>query len=53
MGGTFHGATVITLDAKGRLAIPTRHREALLDGGGTLVLTAHPEGFVLIYPEAD
>ena len=51
MGGTFHGATVITLDAKGRLAIPTRHREALLDGAGALVLTAHPEGCVLIYPE--
>ena len=52
MGGTFHGATVITLDAKGRLAIPTRHREALLDGASALVLTAHPEGCVLIYPEA-
>jgi len=52
MGGTFHGATVITLDAKGRLAVPTRHREALLDSGRTLVLTAHPEGCALIYPEA-
>jgi hypothetical protein len=31
MGGAFHGAAVITLDAKGRVAIPTRHREALLD----------------------
>lgn len=51
MGGTFHGATVITLDAKGRLAIPTRHREALLDSGRTLVLTAHPEGCALVYPE--
>src|SRR5574341_176144 len=52
MGGTFHGATVITLDAKGRLAVPTRHRDALLDSGRTLVLTAHPEGCALIYPEA-
>jgi len=50
MGG-FHGAAVITLDAKGRIAIPTRHREALLDGGAALVITAHPEGCVLIYPE--
>jgi len=50
MGGTFHGAAVITLDAKGRIAIPTRHRDALLDGGRSLVLTAHPEGCVLIYP---
>ncbi len=52
MGETFHGATVITLDAKGRLAIPTRHRAALLDSGRTLVLTAHPEGCALLYPEA-
>jgi MraZ protein len=51
MGGSFHGAAVITLDAKGRIAIPTRHREALRDGGAALVLTAHPEGCVLIYPE--
>ncbi len=52
MGGGFHGAAVITLDAKGRVAIPTRHREALLDGAETLVLSAHPEGCVLIYPES-
>lgn len=52
MGGGFHGAAVITLDAKGRVAIPTRHREALLDGADSLVLTAHPEGCVLIYPES-
>src|SRR3989337_705490 len=50
MGETFHGATVVTLDAKGRLAIPTRHRGALLDGAKHLVLTAHPEGCVLLYP---
>jgi MraZ protein len=52
MGGGFHGAAVIMLDAKGRVAIPTRHREALLDGADTFVLSAHPEGCVLIYPES-
>jgi MraZ protein len=51
MGGGFHGAAVITLDAKGRVAIPTRHRDALLDNADSFVLTAHPEGCVLIYPE--
>ena len=50
MGAAFHGAAVITLDAKGRLAIPTRHRGALLDSGERLVLTAHPDGCVLLYP---
>lgn len=53
MGGTFHGATVITLDAKGRIALPTRHRETLVPNGSNaadLVLTAHPDGCVLLYP---
>ena len=53
MAGSFHGATVVTLDAKGRLAIPTRHRDALLENSRTLVLTAHPDGCVILYPEAD
>ena len=52
MGGTFHGATVITLDAKGRLALPTRHRDALCSGDANLVLTAHPDGCLLLYPMA-
>jgi len=52
MGGGFHGATVITLDAKGRVAIPTRHRSALAEAG-KVVLTAHPDGCVLIYPPAE
>jgi MraZ protein len=53
MGGGFRGAAVITLDAKGRVAVPTRHRAALADAGKTLVLTAHPDGCVLIYPPAE
>ena len=52
MEAAFHGAAVITLDAKGRVAIPTRHRGALLSAGKALVLTAHPDGCVLIYPAA-
>lgn len=53
MSGVFHGAAVITLDAKGRLAIPTRHREALAGPRRPLVLTAHPDGCALVYPEAE
>jgi MraZ protein len=53
MGAAFHGAAVITLDAKGRVAIPTRQRSALLDAGKSLVVTAHPDGCVLIYPAAE
>lgn len=47
----FQGASVLSLDAKGRLSIPARHRDALLaDCGGELVMTTHPHGCVAIYP---
>ncbi len=47
----FEGAAAISLDAKGRLAIPARHREALLAAAeGSLVLTAHPHRCLLLYP---
>jgi MraZ protein len=47
----FQGATALSLDAKGRLAVPTRHRDALQSGnGGKQVLTAHPHRCLLLYP---
>jgi len=46
----FQGATEVSLDAKGRLAVPTRHRDALASAGGGIVLTAHPDGCLLLYP---
>jgi len=48
----FQGAAQLSLDAKGRLAIPARHRDALAQTeGGRLVLTAHPHRCLLLYPE--
>ena len=48
----FQGATALSLDVKGRLAIPARHREALVEAsGGQLVLTAHPHRCLLLYPQ--
>jgi MraZ protein len=44
----FQGAAALSLDAKGRLAIPARHRDAL--AGNDLVLTAHPHSCLLVYP---
>ena len=47
----FQGAAALNLDAKGRMAIPARHRDALLaQAGGSLVLTAHPHRCLLLYP---
>ena len=49
----FRGVTQLVLDAKGRLAIPARHRDALAgDGNGRLVLTADPSRCLLLYPLA-
>jgi len=49
----FRGVTELVLDAKGRLAIPARHREALAPAGnGHLVLTADPSRCLLLYPQA-
>lgn len=48
----FQGANQINLDAKGRMAVPTRAREPLTQGGTVrLVLTAHPDGCLLLYPQ--
>ena len=47
----FQGASQINLDAKGRMAVPTRVRETLTQGGTVgVVLTAHPDGCLLLYP---
>ena len=46
----FQGAAALNLDAKGRLAIPARHRDALAIEDGQVVLTAHPHGCLLVYP---
>ncbi len=50
---TFRGVTRLVLDAKGRLAIPSRHRDALTSGGDpALVITADPSRCLLVYPRA-
>ena len=48
----FQGATQVNLDAKGRMAVPTKVRDPLTSGGTVrLVLTAHPDGCLLLYPQ--
>jgi MraZ protein len=47
----FSGSSLLSLDDKGRLSMPTRHRDALAAGcEGRVMLTLHPDGCVLIYP---
>ena len=52
----FFGETAINLDAKGRLAIPMRYREAIQEAcGGRMVLTysAFDSGALWLYPEEE
>ena len=50
----FQGAAALSLDAKGRLTVPSRHRDTLQSASAptssSLVLTAHPDGCLLLYP---
>ena len=49
----FRGVSELVLDAKGRIAIPARHRDGLAAGSaGRLVITADHGGCLLIYPQA-
>jgi MraZ protein len=42
------------LDAKGRISIPTRYRDALAEqAGGSLTQTRHPDGCLLVYPRPE
>ena len=47
----FRGATKVTLDAKGRLVIPSRYRDELMKGAqGKLIFTVDKDQCLLLYP---
>ena len=50
----FRGATNVTLDDKGRMVVPTRYRERIVERAeGKLVVTADRDQCLLIYPLPD
>ncbi len=50
----FRGANKLTVDAKGRIVMPTRYRERLQElCGGKLVMTVDKDQCLLIYPLPD
>jgi len=50
----FRGVTIVNLDAKGRLAIPSRHRERLEElCGSRLIITVDRDRCLLLYPEPE
>ena len=47
----FQGTSALTLDGKGRMTVPARHRDALSAlSGQQLTLTQHPVGCLLVFP---
>jgi MraZ protein len=47
----FQGASALNLDAKGRMSIPAKHRDALsIQCEGRVTLTKHPDGCLLLFP---
>lgn len=50
----FIGGSTVNLDAKGRLAFPTRYRADLIDRcEGRVVITVHGDRCLLLYPSPD
>jgi MraZ protein len=50
----FQGASSLSLDAKGRLSVPTRHREVLsATAASQLTFTRHPHGCLMLFPRPE
>ena len=47
----FQGTSNLSLDGKGRITVPVRHRRELQElSQGQLTLTRHPAGYLLMFP---
>ena len=50
----FQGASSLSLDVKGRLSVPTRHRDVLsATAGSQLTITKHPHGCLMVFPRGE
>jgi MraZ protein len=50
----FQGASALTLDAKGRMSVPSRYREALqVQAESRVTLTRSPDGCLLLFPRPE
>ena len=53
-GPVFQGASSLALDNKGRLSVPTRHRDVLsATASSQLTITKHPHGCLMIFPRQE
>lgn len=50
----FQGTSSLTLDAKGRLSVPTRHRDVLAAvSQNQMTMTRHPHGCLMLFPRTE
>lgn len=50
----FQGASFVALDSKGRLSVPTRHRDVLsATSASQLTMTKHPHGCLMVFPRSE
>ncbi len=50
----FQGASSLSLDGKGRVSVPTRHRDVLhATAAGALTVTRHPHGCLMVFPRPE
>ena len=50
----FQGASSLSLDAKGRLSMPSRHRDVLAaTANNQVTVTRHPDGCLMIFPRPE
>jgi MraZ protein len=50
----FQGASALTLDAKGRMSVPSKYRDALQgQAEGRVTITKHPDGCLLLFPRPE
>ena len=49
----FQGANALAMDAKGRLAVPTRHREVLQALCGGLLTVTRSKGCLIVFPRPE
>ena len=55
MTPAFEGTALVSLDAKGRFAVPALFRDALQNDEASpteIVLTRHPDGCLVVYPRS-
>ena len=47
----FRGGPVLTLDSKGRITVPARHRDVLMATvGGQMIISKNPDGCLSLFP---